>query len=291
MGKTGKSYRRAKLMQTPEPGLHYNVPFETYAAWDAVNNSVLKLMIDKTPAHARHYMLEGRKETPALLFGRAADCYLLEPTRFHMDFAVGPECDKRTREGKALWADFLETVRPGQEIISQSDYDAIQKIYGVVSASQAMRLIEGGLSQVCCVWKDEPTGLLCKARFDYLQPDIPMITDLKTSQSADPERFAVDIFKYGYYQQAGFYTMGYRAVTGFDMDPPFCIFAIEKEAPYVHNGFELHADTVSAGQIAARRALTLYAKCLAEDKWPAYTDKITILNMPYWALRQTGWGQ
>lgn len=274
----------------PEIGLHYDVSFEEYRSWDAVNNSVLKLLTDQSPAHAKQYMDEGRPDTPALMFGRAADCYLLEPGRFMEQYAIAPVCDKRTKEGKSKWAEFESKLKPDQDYIGAEEYARIIQIYNMVSGSTAMRLIKGGFSQVCCVWKDTKTGLLCKARFDYLQPDIPMITDLKTTRSANPERFAKDMFTYGYYQQAGFYCMGYRAVTGDAMDPPYAIFAIEKEPPFVSSAFELGMYTIEAGKLAARRALDKYAQCLETGKWPAYVDKITILEMPQWALQMAGIG-
>ena len=97
-----------------------------------------------------------------------------------------------------------------------------------------MRLLTGGVSQVVAIWIDEKTGLKCKSRMDYLNESIPMITDLKTTKSANPELFAKDIFKYKYYQQAGFYVDGYIAATQCKYDCCFAFFAVEKTEPFVH---------------------------------------------------------
>jgi len=271
-----------------KPGLYFDMRFDDYVAIDAVNNSVLKILSDprRCPAHAKEYLDNGRPDTPALKFGRMVDAYILEPTRFLDLYAVCPDCDKRTKAGKALYASFSEALTPGQEIITQSDYEKAQAICNAVTGSCAMRLIENGQSQVVVVWKDEATGLLCKGRWDYYQKDIPMITDLKSTGDASPDGFSYDLFKYGYFQQAGFYCMGHEALTG--VDPCFAIFAIEKESPFVHSSFELGIKTIEAGKNAARKALKKYKQCVESGAWPLYNDKIVILDMPKYFLEMNG---
>lgn len=272
-------------------GLHFDIPFEDYVKIEAVNNSVLKFFSDprRCPAHAKHYIDTGRKETPALHFGRAVDCYILEPQRFFEWYAVCPDCDRRTKAGKAAYAEFEATLQPGQEIITQKDYERIQTIYNAVSGSRAMRLIEGGVSQVVAIWEDKETGLLCKARYDYYQESIPMITDVKSTPDCSPDGFGYDCFKYGYHQQAGFYCEGHQVLTG-DF-PDFAIFAIEKDEPFVHASYQLGDSTVLAGKNAARKALRKYKECVDSGQWPLYSDKITLLNIPKFALEKCGVSQ
>lgn len=271
-----------------KPGLYYGVRFEDYQAIDAVNNSVLKILSDErqSPRHAKYYIDNGRPDTPALKFGRALDAHILEPLRFMELYAIYPECDKRTKEGKAIYQEFEMSRNSDQELIGQKDYEKIIQIYNSVINSQAMRLIEGGQSQVVAVWRDKATGLLCKSRMDYYQKDIPMITDLKSTQDASPDGFGYDVFKYAYYQQAGFYCMGHEVLTGYD--PCFAIFAIEKEEPYVHTSFELGMKTIEAGKNAARKALAKYKECKESGVWPMYSDKVLMLDMPAWAIQKNG---
>jgi len=271
-----------------EPGFYYNMPFEEYAKIEAVNNSFLKILSDdrKCPAHAKEYLDHGRPDTPALRFGRAVDAYILEPTRFMDLYAVYPECDRRTKEGKAVYAKFLENLQPGQEVISQEEYATLNSMYLKTVDSSARRLIRDGASQVVAVWRDPATGILCKGRYDYYQKDIPMITDLKTTSDASPDGFAIDIFKYGYYQQAGFYCMGHEVLTG--DDPCFAIFAIEKEEPFVHTAFDIGVSTIEAGKFAARGALRKYKECMESGQWPMFSDKILTVDMPKWALERNG---
>lgn len=273
---------------TPAPGLYFGMSFEDYVSIKAVNNSVLKIITDQTPAHCKHYIDNGREDTASLFFGRAADCYILEPSLFNKKYTVGPDARRNSRE----WKDFESTVPEGVEILKPEEFGAILDLSVRVQESAALCLIQNGQSQVVCVWIDAKTGLLCKARFDYFQEQIPMITDMKTSRSAEPESFAKDIFKFCYYQQAAFYCDGWMAATGETYDPCYAFFVIEKEPPYVCSAFELGAKSLEAGRIAYRRALDIYAKCLQEDTWPAYfsSTKVTMIDMPNWALAAAGFG-
>jgi hypothetical protein len=272
-----------------KPGIYLDVLFSDYQEWDAINNSALKILTDPTkcPAHCKHYLLEGRKDTPALIFGRAVDTYILEPLRFFEIYSVMPDADGRTKAGKAIKAEYEAKLKPGQEIIRESDYAKIQEIYSFVSESRAIRLIRDGKSQVCLVWEDKTTGLLCKARLDYLNVDIPMITDLKSAADCSPFGFGWAIYRFMYYQQLGFYAMGYKVLTG--DEPNMAIFAIEKEKPYVHASYELGDKTIETGKKAARKALTIYKECIESGQWPMHSDEIEILEMPLPALEKAGY--
>lgn len=272
-----------------KPGIYESVLFSDYQKWDAINNSALKILTDPTkcPAHCMYYLLSGRKETPALTFGRAVDAYVLEPLRFFKIYSVMPEADFRTNAGKAIKAKFEKKLQPGQEIITTKDYAKIQEIYSFVSGSRAIRLIRDGKSQVCIVWEDKKTGLLCKARLDYLNESIPMITDLKSAADCSPLGFGWAIYRFMYYQQLGFYSMGYEALTG--DEPNMAIFAIEKEKPYVHAAYELGYKTIETGKKAACKALSIYKECLDSGQWPMHSDQIEILEMPLHALEKAGY--
>ncbi len=272
-----------------KPGIYEGILFSDYQDWDAINNSALKILTDPTkcPAHCKHYLLEGRKDTPALKFGRALDAYILEPLRFLTMYSVMPEADLRTKAGKAIKAEFVEKLQPGQEIITEKDYAKIQEIYFFVSESRAIRLIRDGKSQVCLVWEDKRTGLLCKARLDYLNESIPMITDLKSALDCSPLGFGWAIYRFMYYQQLGFYAMGYKALTG--DEPNMAIFAIEKEKPYVHASYELGDKTIETGKKAAQKALSIYKECIESGLWPMHSDEIEILEMPLAALEKAGY--
>ena len=78
-----------------------------YRAREGVSSTDLK-KIAKSPAHFRYWKDNPEESTPALLFGRAVHKYVLEKDKFNDEFAVAPEVNKRTKEGKAQWLLFQD---------------------------------------------------------------------------------------------------------------------------------------------------------------------------------------
>lgn len=274
---------------TPKPGIYPGVPFTEYQHWDAVNNSLLWRLKMRSPAHAIHERLHPAEPTPALVFGQALHALILEPATWEERFAIKPECDRRTKDGKATYEAFLEFKGDKQEV-SQSDFDTIEAIANSVRAQQCRELICAGRSEVSIVWEDQGTGLLLKGRLDYERADgwNHFITDVKTTEDASEYGFALSIAKYGYYQAAAMYCDGWKAITG--DDSMFVWLAVEKKPPYVTKVWECHEDLLAAGRNSYHEALRICALCMKENRWPAYGDWPSIITGPEWLLRREGVG-
>ena len=78
------------------------IPNKEYREREGVSSTDLK-KIAKSPAHFRYWKDHPQEDTPSLLFGRAAHKYMLEKDEFKTEFAVAPNVDRRTKEGKELW--------------------------------------------------------------------------------------------------------------------------------------------------------------------------------------------
>ena len=70
-----------------------------YREREGVSSTDLKHMV-KSPAHFRYWKDNPQEDTPALLFGRAVHKYVLEKDDFFTEFAVAPNVDRRTKEGR-----------------------------------------------------------------------------------------------------------------------------------------------------------------------------------------------
>lgn len=64
---------------------------------------------DVSPRAFIAYKVRERKETDAMLLGTVVHCLILEPDTFYSRFAVGPNADASTAEGKNDWARFAMT--------------------------------------------------------------------------------------------------------------------------------------------------------------------------------------
>ncbi len=287
---------------TPEPGIYPGVPFSEYCEWDAVNASLLSAVRNSTPCHALYRRENPSEPTPALEFGRLVHLAILEPKRFADTCRVLPgdaprRPTDRQRNAKTpseatvkavAWWDAWEADT--KETLSVDQWDAIQAMGGSVRRTQCLQYVTGGQAEVCLVWKDKATGLLCKARLDYLQQATwgAVITDLKTTQDASEYGFRKSVWNYCYFIQAAFYVDGYKALTG--EAPAYTWIAAEKQAPYIAKAWEIDEDSLRAGRNAYRDLLDIWAKCVKTSVYPAYGDDVELLGLERWQLEREGVG-
>lgn len=293
------------MTTAPKPGIYHGVPFDEYRSWDAVNHHTLWRLREESPAHARYEQLNGTDETEALAFGSLTDFVLLEPARFAEQAVVEPEIGeglaprrptKRQIEAKKpspatidaihFWEDW-DAANAGKIVVKAADYAKVQEIAAQVRVTQCREFICSGESQVCLVWQDVATGLLCKARLDYARYAgfHHIITDLKTSRSAKDGFWQWAIHEYGYFQQMAWYHDGWKILTGEDS---LCIWLVaEKKGPWLVEPIEMKKKTLRAGRISYRAALDRYAQCLKANEWPGYGG-LRALDMTDWALQLEG---
>ncbi|WP_432010135.1 PD-(D/E)XK nuclease-like domain-containing protein [Streptomyces cucumeris] len=140
-------------------------------------------------------------------------------------------------------------------------------------------------------WRDRPTGVMRRARFDWL-PDSRsgrlIIPDYKTCRSAEPQALARTVQDLGYHQQDDWYRAAARALGLADDTAAFVFVCQEKTAPYVVTVVEMDAEARRIGAARNRRALEVFAECTESGDWPGYSDEIAYLSLPTWAaIRDT----
>src|SRR3990167_9143693 len=104
------------IKQTMQIGSYSDIKFSDYKKIPAVSNSYLG-RLDHCPASAKIEI----EETPAMALGKAAHAYILDRTIFDRDFAVGLECDRRTKAGKEVFAGF-QTANLDKIIITGEEF-------------------------------------------------------------------------------------------------------------------------------------------------------------------------
>lgn len=140
-------------------------------------------------------------------------------------------------------------------------------------------------------WRDRPTGVMRRARFDWL-PDARsgrlIIPDYKTCRSAEPAALARAVQEFGYHQQDDWYRAAARALELADETAAFVFVCQEKTAPYVVTVVEMDAEARRIGAARNRRALEVFAECTESGAWPGYSDGVAYLSLPTWAaIRDT----
>ena len=149
---------------------------------------------------------------------------------------------------------------------------------------------EHGVAEQSIFWQDPRTETWLRSRLDWTYDagnGQLIIVDYKSTESADPDKFAKSCADYGYHQQHAFYVDGLTAVTGADVT--FWFIAQEKSAPYLVNVIELIPDAVRIGRNRNNRAIDIYRECTASGEWPGYGTDVVEIALPAWASREDTW--
>lgn len=149
-----------------------------------------------------------------------------------------------------------------------------------------------GLPEQSLFWRDAPTGVMRRARLDWM-PIVGesrlIIPDYKTARAVDAESLSKAMNDFGYHMQAAAYTDGAKAL-GLDQAPAFVNVYQAKTPPYLVHVVEVDAMALTIGRDLNRRALDIYAECTAAGHWPGY-PQIDLLSLPAWVeaeyLRET----
>lgn len=277
-------------IDAPAPGLHKDVPPETYSRWSAVRSSLLR-KVAQSPYHARYAMLHPEDEdtTKAKDFGQAFHVGALEPDRFNIAFGVMPNLGPRQSSKVRAEEEAYRAAHAHIRMISKDDYDLVIAMRDAVWQHPTAKeiLSSPGANELSAVWKDKGTGVLCKGRQDRfgVWADAPTVVDLKSTVDASRATFSRSIATYGYDQQSAYYLDGFNALAPVD-GRKYVLIAVEKTAPYAVAVYELDQASIAAGRRKYRANLELWARCLESGVFPGYGDGCDDISLPAYALRE-----
>lgn len=261
---------------------------QEYNEYPAIRRSALWKVLE-SPEKYKYSIDHPEEPTPALIFGQAFHTMALQPEEFDKQFAVLPNVDRRTKQGKAEYADFIEQ-NEGKAIITQDTFQQITEMCEKLNGNQFVKsLLKGAEIEKPYFWTDDITEEPCKVRVDAYNSrfEQPLIIDIKTTEYAENEAFMHSAIKYGYDLQAGMYTEGVRVNTG--KKPDFVFIAIEKKAPYAINIFKADKLLVQRGEDLFRQAIGIYHDCKTTGNWFGYLGKFNELNnlgLPFWLAKE-----
>lgn len=276
----------------PDPGVYPGVSRAVYESWEAVRQSHLKVVAQKTPAHARTAFLHPMEQTKAMVLGEACHSMVLEPAKFndrHVHPPVddqGKRVDRRSNANKAIWAAW-EDKHQGKSILELKDWYACERVRDAVWEDPDAKVILGGrgANELGIVWNDVETGVLCKGLIDALRLlDVTYAFDLKSTVDASPAGWPRQVQKYGYHIQAAFYLDGLAALQP-EIERRFGFICFEKVEPFAVAIYEATPSVIDQGRREYRAALKTWAKCEKTGLWPGYPRGIQQFTLPEWAYR------
>lgn len=242
----------------------------------------------ESPEKFRWYQEHPEPPTPTLVFGAAVHKLLLEPDTFDAEFAVAPECDRRTKDGRDAYNAFM-AASDGKSIISSADYEKAAEMAQKALETPFVKKLLDGEHEKPFYWVDDLTGELCKIRVDCISTigGRPVIVDYKTAADASLDGFTRHALKYGYDFQAGMYCEGIEKTTG--KTPRFVFVVQEKEPPYAVNVFDANEEFIQHGKDKMRELLGIYHECKITNNWYGYMGVdpvIAELSLPAWAAKE-----
>lgn len=274
-------------VHTIPASLYHDDPCEA----PSLSASIAHILCSQSPAHARaqHPRLNPayvREEEQKFDRGQAAHALFLEGRDavqvINADSWRTKSSQEERDEARAL----------GKIPLLTAQWDETQAMCVAVKEQLAAHeaeppLFTVGQPEQTLVW-EEPDGVVCRARLDWVRTDCCAIDDLKTtSRSANPEAYSRALFNVGGDVQAAFYLRGLLAVTGSMRAPDFRWCVVETSPPYALSVISPAPEVLELGNRKVLHALKVWRECLASGEWPGYPTRVCYANAPAW--EETRW--
>lgn len=256
----------------------FDLTNEQYHASEGISRSKL-WRFKQLPSKYWHEFHSGTYEKPAysdsFALGDVVHTMALEPTTFAERFIVAPHLDKRTKQGKAMYEEFLLEAQ-GKTVINADILHLASAMARELSCHKIVPdLLREAKFEKSIYWTHEPTGLLCKARPDVWQGRI--VSDLKTTQDAGYRSFQMSAFKYGYFLQAAMIYESLKSIG--EPFHNFVFICIEKTPPFSIGVYMLDDEALQFGLDQFNSLMGRLAECYEKNEWPDYgIQKLTIPN-------------
>lgn len=255
-----------------EPGVYDGMPVDLYLAHPALSASGAKLLLPpSSPAIFRWQADHGRPNKDAFDFGHAAHKEVLG------DGAPVEVIDAADWRTKAAREAKEKAYANGRIPLLPDDWAAVQAMAVALRRhpiASALFAAGAGRPEQTLIWRDAETGVLRRARLDYLRNTrtdggVLIVPDYKSCDSADPVSAAKALHDFGYYRQAPWYEDGAEAL-GLADAAAFVLVMQEKTPPYQVAVYQPDPFAMAAGRRLNRKAIAAYRDCMRTGHWPGY---------------------
>ena len=221
--------------------------------------------------------------------GTAAHCACLEPDRLGQCVLQIPRevlSASGSRAG-AAWKQYA-AEHADKVLLKEDDYQAVLKIRDAVYAHPLAKLYleAAGPVENAILWRDEASGLACRARPDKLLADMPLVVDLKTGTESGERWFTNRAIDHGYDIQAAHYSAGVELLRG--ECPVWAWIVVPTSPPYMPvRVFGMEHDRLEWASHKRRSALTQIVDRRVSGDW-SDTDEheLKILSFPKWSYER-----
>lgn len=271
-----------------EPGI-YDITGEQYHGDPVVGGSLShsgskKLLLPGCPAIFNAWRTSGPEHRDAFDFGRAAHRRVLGAGD---EVVVVQADDWRSAKAKAAKQ---EAHAAGLTPILEREDETIAAMAAALREHPiAASLLDpaSGAAEQTLVWRDQESGVMCRALVDWLRTPIPgqrlVMPDYKTAAEVDPDSIQKALASYAYYGQGAWYVDGAEELGLSTGQPAFVLIFQRKTAPHLVVCAQVMPDDIGRGHERNRMARHMYRWCTEQERWPGYADdRVLPLHLPTW---------
>lgn len=163
-----------------------NITRKEYNKLPGVNASRLKPYYESS-LNGNYELSKDRTETPAMRFGTACHCLILEPDTFleryqALKLPINEKTGKEYGVDTKRSQDYIQSLPKNKIYLSQEEFDTLDRIYLNIQNNESAITILNFCKdrEMAITWTDEKTGIKCKALIDFCGEKIA--GDLKTTR-------------------------------------------------------------------------------------------------------------
>lgn len=227
----------------------------------------------KSPAHYIQYLNAKKEPSKEMNFGSLVHCMLLYSQQFTEFFAVAPDVDRRTKDGKATWEIFVASA--GDKIVvTGEDVDTANEIAARIFSNTDAKKAIHSCTEFEKEWSTIINGLPFRGFIDGCADDY--VLELKTTSDGNPKTFIKDFHNRMYYMQAALY----HHATGKQLQ----YLVVETKSPYNFFLAPISQEYLDYGWSEVQKLTDSFNTCMVLNSWDAgyeFHGPVS-LNLPQW---------
>jgi hypothetical protein len=254
---------------------------EAYHAEEALSASGAKKIL-RSQQHFRAWRDKPNPPTPAMAFGTAVHTGVLEPDTYSARVCCAPDCDKRTKDGKAEHAAFL-AENGGKLVLSPDDYQRARELHRrgpLAPGSRAAARRRSGRRLALLARRSLQDALQGPLRrLEPRRDHRPEDDEGRIARGLRPTDRGVPLPRPGR-------ALLVRRRARLNTSPQFFAFiAVENEEPHAVGVYTLPREALMVGARLMDEAHARYRRALDSGQWAGYSPEIKPIQLPRWAMK------
>jgi len=250
--------------------IHRNIPMAEYRQMSGLSKHELDNFA-VAPSYYLHRKGQEWKPSRSMELGTLIHSLVLEG---RVDYAVGPEVDRRTKAGKEEWQLFCEE-NIGKTIVTRDEAAVITGCFKACEPLMEHCAYEDDDIETSIFW--ERDGVKCKGRPDMIAQinGETCLVDLKTTN--DIRNFDSSFNRFRYDIQAAWYQYGFQQAASLSETPGFWFLVVDTEAPHLAQFMRAGSEILEQANAKIEEELAHFARCQTAQEWPGLPEFKLIL--------------